>query len=481
MKTILYFKYFILLAGIFLFDACKDDDFEAPSGVKITFQATSLLKSTANTILLEEAYIGIGNIDLKRVGENDSAAIEKIVYDGPYVADLLNGTISPAIRWIFAEPGSYREIEIKTHKALTGGMTIILRGTIMPSDGSGEIPFELITAREYTLNIENNTGIEVREGENVDLLVVFDLSDLFKGIDVSSLDKNENGILVISEEAASNTVALLIDKFNTFSSFGINDGLFPGNTADENPDNEAPEGDEDTGEEADGDTSDGESGDNPDGDNSGDGDTGGTDESGDEDEGGTDESGDNPDDGEDENDPGAGSEDSGSSGDGTNEDDEKDENSGEAGSGDGPAGNGDSPVDGTGDTPGNGNDGNSGNEDEEGPGDEAGDEGSDNEPGDAEGDDDSPNDGSNEGDSDDQGENDEGTGNDEGENDEGTGNDEGGNDEESGDDDGDDDEDNRDDDGDNDDDDDDDDDDKKKDKGNSGKGNNGNSGGGKKK
>lgn len=241
MKVTHYINYLFLLAGVLLLNACQEDNFNEPNGIKISFQAVTDLSSSADTIILEEAFIGVKAIDLKRAGEADSAVVEKIVYNGPYVVDLLNGTVSPAIRWIFAEPGYYREIEVTTYSALLQGKSIILRGTVFPAEGEEKIPFEFFSSRSHILSVKNNTGITIREGENLDLLVVFDLSDLLRGIDLNEIEKNEQGVVVISEDDGTGAAASLINTFEAFSSFGIDDGLpFP-EREDKYPDNELPD------------------------------------------------------------------------------------------------------------------------------------------------------------------------------------------------------------------------------------------------
>ena len=436
--------YIIFVAGIFLLSACQQEEIGGPTGVKIAFRAVSPLKSAADSIMLTEAYIGVGNIDLKRTGEADTTNLEKIVYEGPYVVDLLNETISPAIRWIFAEPGSYRRIVIDTHNALSGGKSIVVKGKILPAGGSEQIPFELITARDFTFNIENKAGIEVRAGEIVDLLVVFNLAELFRGIDINSLDRNENGILVISEENGINRVGMLIDSFEALSSFGINDGNFPGGSFQDDRSEDAPGEGENTGSEDEGSTPGEEDDDNQD-----------------EGSGGADNSDDNGDGGD------AGNEDSGTGSGGTeggenDEPDGQDDNDDAAGE--------DNPDDDSNDN-GEGEDGNADNPDENTGADGGQDDDADDQGGN----------GDEDADNDDDDRDDDGNDEDDDRDDDGDGADDNNDDDDNRDDKGDDNDDDRD-----DDDDQEDDDDKKNDdnngkgKGNSDKGNNGNRGGGKK-
>lgn len=223
MKVRHYIK-FLLFAGIILFFSCTKDDIDEPNGVKVAFQVKSVLKSSSDTVLIEEAYIGIEEIDFKLEKNPDTVGLEKIVNEGPYAVDLLNRSITPAIRWIFVEPGHYRKIALKTSNVLKGGNSLTIKGTIMPADRSGDIPFEISSTVEHNILIENNDGIEINNGKNINLLIYFDLSYLFSGIDLSSVKHSSNGRLIISDDSNSQLINLLIERFEQFSSFKIDDG-----------------------------------------------------------------------------------------------------------------------------------------------------------------------------------------------------------------------------------------------------------------
>ena len=82
MKVRHYIK-FLLFAGIILFFSCTKDDIDEPNGVKVAFQVKSVLKSSSDTVLIEEAYIGIEEIDFKLEKNPDTVGLEKIVNEGP--------------------------------------------------------------------------------------------------------------------------------------------------------------------------------------------------------------------------------------------------------------------------------------------------------------------------------------------------------------------------------------------------------------
>jgi hypothetical protein len=102
-----------VLAVVFLiFVSCASEEFEGPTGVKLTLKARTMLKSATDTVKINEALIGVSKIDFRPEGNVDKSEPDKIVYNGPYVVDLLNGNTSPEIKWVFVDPGVYREVKV---------------------------------------------------------------------------------------------------------------------------------------------------------------------------------------------------------------------------------------------------------------------------------------------------------------------------------------------------------------------------------
>ena len=262
MKTTIIKWIFTLLVPVFFLVACSKDDYDEPNGVKIRFQAKSTLKSSADTVLINEAYIGIADIDFVQAGNRDTSGLEKIVHEGPYVVDILKGTITPGIRWIFVKPGQYRQIKLSAQNVLPGGNSIIVKGTIRPSDRSGEIPFEFTARDDYDLKITNETGVAVRNGENVSLVVLFDLVNLFNGIDLNPLKQSSDGVLIFTDNEHKNVTESMIARMELLSTFRIDDGRV---SEPEDEDDEPSDEDKETDQEN---TGDGNDNDN-DGDNSG--------------------------------------------------------------------------------------------------------------------------------------------------------------------------------------------------------------------
>ncbi len=217
----------ILLAVCLLFMfSCASEELEGPTGVKLTLKARTMLKSASDTVKINEASIGVSSIDFKpEVNETKSVA-EKIVYNGPYVIDLLNGNTTPEIKWVFVDPGVYREVKISTSDGLQGGHSIIVKGTIKPAGINREVPFEFSTKTEQNIVVKNNQGIVVKQGHITELMIVFEMAGLFNEFDLSSVERNSQGVLMLTDETGSGIVAGLKERLETISSFGLYDSNF---------------------------------------------------------------------------------------------------------------------------------------------------------------------------------------------------------------------------------------------------------------
>jgi hypothetical protein len=219
--------FIILLAVVFLFFvSCASEELEGPTGVKLTLKARTMLKSASDTVKINEALIGVSKIDFKPEGSELNSVSEKIVYNGPYVVDLLNGNTSPEIKWVFVDPGVYREVKISTSGGLRGGHSLIVRGTIKPAGVTKEVPFEFSTKNEQDILVKSNRGIVVKQGDITELMIVFELAGLFNEFDLSSVERNSDGVLMLTDETGSGIVAGLKKRLENISSFGLLDSNF---------------------------------------------------------------------------------------------------------------------------------------------------------------------------------------------------------------------------------------------------------------
>lgn len=218
-------KLFLILtaAGLIVFTACNKEDLANLTNqgeVKLTFKAitSGTLKSiSAGTTEISEAWLGIEKIKFKPLTEEKEPKAEKIVFDGPFSADLVSGVTTPEIDQTLIEPGMYKEVEFESENVLENDLSIVIRGTFTFDDLT-QILFEFSTADDdFDFEVENEAGILISEGEMTDLIVLFDLTLLFEGIDLSGAVADENGVLLFTDEVNEEITELLKEKLEEIS------------------------------------------------------------------------------------------------------------------------------------------------------------------------------------------------------------------------------------------------------------------------
>ncbi len=222
MKTTIRIFKSLLLAGIIFFFSCNDEDFEVPTGVKLTLKTSHtrvLQSSSKDTVQIIEAFVGVKTINFKPFGNKTTDIPEKIINRGPYYFDLIKGDSNPEIRWIEVDPGLYRKIEIETNPSLQGRKTMIIEGIIKRSGRKKEIPFEFSTKDNFRILVENGQGISINEDDVSDLLVFIDLPALLEDIDLPKAKTNQNGVLIINDEFNPDIIKSVMNRFTAFGRF----------------------------------------------------------------------------------------------------------------------------------------------------------------------------------------------------------------------------------------------------------------------
>ncbi|GAP68992.1 hypothetical protein BA6E_106134 [Bacteroidales bacterium 6E] len=215
MKELRILTGILLMAGIMMLQSCNEPIPEDETSVRVTFKSAtspSGLKSASiegiQDIEITEAMVGIEKIKFKPLGEGRNDHQAKIVFKGPYVINLLTGNAEPPIDWTAILPGMYKEIEVETEDVLEGGNSIIIKGNITLSDLS-VTPFEFMTDDDIEIEIEDDYGFTISLGLLNDLLVTFNLSDLFDKIDLSHVEVGEDGVLRFNDEMNEEITELL--------------------------------------------------------------------------------------------------------------------------------------------------------------------------------------------------------------------------------------------------------------------------------
>ncbi|MCE9625963.1 MAG: hypothetical protein K8R69_11030 [Deltaproteobacteria bacterium] len=146
--------------------------------------------------------------------EDAGDAEDKVVVDGPFIADLINGTTTPSLSNLLIPSGNYRRIEVKIDEAKAEDGTLAtgdsLLGNSLVATGSFEYQgathsLKLALKFSESVRFENDGGIPVAETGANDVVVTLDENTWFRGINLTAcLDSGDlalegDGSLVIDE------------------------------------------------------------------------------------------------------------------------------------------------------------------------------------------------------------------------------------------------------------------------------------------
>ena len=117
---------------------------------------------------------------------------------GEFIVDLLEGTSDPDFGISGVIPGVYEEIEVKVSPILDDGNGIFFAFTYQ-TDGMDEpLKFEFTSNKEFKLEIENQSGIQLDGNALNKILILFDLDKIFADADLSQTSKDVDGIIRIN-------------------------------------------------------------------------------------------------------------------------------------------------------------------------------------------------------------------------------------------------------------------------------------------
>jgi len=133
-------------------------------------------------------------------GENDDE--DEIEYYGEFVVDLITGTSTPDFGIADVVPGVYKKIKIKVSPILEDGNSIFISFEYQP-DAGDPVMVEYSSQSTYVLKFEDYQGIQLEEGQLNQILVLLNLDELFAGIDFTTADVDEDGVVRIN--STSNT------------------------------------------------------------------------------------------------------------------------------------------------------------------------------------------------------------------------------------------------------------------------------------
>ena len=194
----------ILLLGIF-FMACEKEE----NSVSLTFKGVQNVMKTTTTssshhIIIEDFKLSIRDVEFKKdESQLDSLEVE---FKGPFDLDLASETdaLSQTIGSAEVEPGTYKVLRFKLHKSRDRDpshelydRSIYLQGTI---DG---VPFEFWHDTSENLDVENESGIQVADGQ-VNVTVLFHMDQFLSSLHSIDLaqasDSDGDGLIEINAD-----------------------------------------------------------------------------------------------------------------------------------------------------------------------------------------------------------------------------------------------------------------------------------------
>jgi len=213
------------------------------------------------SIVLEEAYVALEEIEFENDIDLEDSELEgdlqdvaeeiledSIEYEGPFLVDLINNTVTPSLDEVSIEPGRYNEIEMTLYPigsyedeipalAEEGdaifGRSIYLRGSYTGPSASGaqtSVPFEMSFNLNDEFEVEDSevlaSGLDINVGETARVTVAFRLQKWFEfsnaatnaGLSLSpSQIVIDNGAVDLTENGSNQTIRELVKNNILFS------------------------------------------------------------------------------------------------------------------------------------------------------------------------------------------------------------------------------------------------------------------------
>lgn len=166
-----------------------------------------------------EALIGFRDIVLDRSQEGEVE--REILFKGTYTFDVLNGMSEPESGPITIEAGRYHRLKVTLSNVLEKGQSIFVKG-VYQGDNQ-EFDFEFKSDLTTELLIENELGIEIGFDERVNFVLVMPLEELFKEVDFSKLDIDNDNVIRINTWSNRDLKAVLEHKLLKIARLGKED------------------------------------------------------------------------------------------------------------------------------------------------------------------------------------------------------------------------------------------------------------------
>lgn len=148
-------------------------------------------------------------------------------YEGPYIVNLLTRDSQPSLDEVQLEPGRYCKMKLKLDELEDDelpsgvsqndemvGLSLLIEGQV---EGSVNFILRIEEDQEYELESVTDNGFLLNPDETQTLFLVFDIGQLFSGIDFDELDV-VNDTAVIDEDNNEDAYDVIKENLKSFSS-----------------------------------------------------------------------------------------------------------------------------------------------------------------------------------------------------------------------------------------------------------------------
>lgn len=227
-------KLLLILGILLLVYNCEEEKNkidESPATFTIMLSTSSkLLKMLADTSYLitdlsgttfniTESRVNVRHIQFDLPEESNADSTEKVSLDGPFLFDLMTGSVTPPLDSFTLEPGIYKRVDVRLDDSeLEDGLvtasdplldnTMIVEGTF-DYDNNPERQFQLILKFNEDIRFEDISGVVVPENESTSIVLSLMVDEWLGNIDITSclddgdLDLDSNGNLIIDDTNGS--------------------------------------------------------------------------------------------------------------------------------------------------------------------------------------------------------------------------------------------------------------------------------------
>jgi hypothetical protein len=191
----------LVLLGVGIVSCSDDDnDVSGPKNATLVLKSSATTLKTSESISFTEATIKVEEVEFESLEINDDDF--EVDFEGPFAIDLLTGKSQPTIPSSFLLPGKYEEVELELDDDISPN--IMIAGAVAV-DAETAINFVFSSSEDIEFEAEAEEAgqaylFEVLEGEDINIVMEFQLNEWFNGVDLASGTVGDDNILTISKQ-----------------------------------------------------------------------------------------------------------------------------------------------------------------------------------------------------------------------------------------------------------------------------------------